>query len=161
MKRLTRTGYIVAGTTAGAVLLGGGVAYAYWTSSSSSTGAAAVGTTSDLTVTQPAGSEITGLYPDGPSQPVTVRVANPNSAAITLHDVLVTVTGTEKPAGTPNLGCTASDFSVTDVIAYTGESIPGLGSTASIVPKRIQLVDTGLDQNACKGATVLLSFSTN
>lgn len=160
--RLTRRTTIIASVTAAAVVIGGGVAFAFWTSSGSGSATAEVATTAgSLTVTQDAANPITGLYPGGTPQNVAVIVDNPTGSDIQLNDVTVAVTGTEKPAGTPNPSCGAGNFAITDNGAYSGEIISAAGSTGSIVPKKIQLVESGTDQNACKGAVVVLTLTAS
>lgn len=159
MKRITKRSSIIAVTAAATLIVGGGVAFAYWTSSGSGTAEAAVASSAgSLTVAQ--SGTITGLYPGGTPQDVAVVVANPTDAAISFSDVVVTVTGTEKPAGTPNPGCTADDFEVTDT-AYAGEVVSAGGDTGAVVPKKIAMVETNRNQDACKGAVVKLSLAAS
>lgn len=161
MRRSRRT-IIIASATAAAVVIGGGVAFAFWTSSGSGSATAEVATTAgDLTVTQPVAAPISGLYPGGTPQNVTVVVDNPTGSDIRLNDVTVAVTGTEKPAGTANPGCAAANFAISDNLAYSGEVIAAGGSTGNIVPKKIQLVESGSDQDACKGAVVVLTLTAS
>ena len=150
MKRLTKTGSIIAGATAAALLLGGGIAVAYWTSSGTGTGSAAAGTAASVTVTQ--SGTVTGLYPDGPAQTITVVVANPNDAAVNLAGVTAAVSGTDQA------GCTAADFEISGP-AYAGGTVSGNGSVTSSAATIRMINDVGRNQDACKGATVALAFT--
>lgn len=159
MKRITKRSSIIAVTAAATLVVGGGVAFAYWTSSGSGTAEAAVAnSTGNLTVAQD--GTISGLYPGGDPVDVNVIVSNPTNAAIGFSDVTITVTGTEKPAGTPNPGCTPADFKITDT-PYAGEVVAAGGATAVIAPKQIQMLETGANQDPCKGAVVKLSLSAS
>lgn len=155
MKRITKRSSIIAVTAAFTLVVGGGVAFAYWSTSGSGTAEAAVAATAGtLTVTQD--GSIGGLYPGGPAQDVNVIVTNATDADLSFSDVTVAVTSTS--AGT---GCTAADFDFVDT-AYAGEIVPANSSTAVITPKRIQMLNrTSVNQDACKNATITLSLTAS
>src|SRR4051812_26049757 len=87
---------IVAGTVA-AVLIGGGVAAAYWTTGGSGTGTAAAGTSANVTVAQT--STISNLYPGGPSSPVAFTITNSNPGPVYVGAVTVAIASVVKAAG--------------------------------------------------------------
>lgn len=146
MKRMTTRTSIIAAAAAASLLVGGGVAFAFWTSSGTGSGSAVAGDTSAVTLT--AVAPPTGLYPGGPAQTVQVKVANPDANDVKLANVAVTVTGA--PAG-----CLVDDFDVTTV--DTGIVVPGNGSV-TVDAATIALVNTALNQDKCKGATLDLGF---
>ena len=78
-------------TTVAAVLVGSGVAVAYWTTTGSGTGTAATGTTSTVTVNQ-TGAAITGLYPGGPAVQVPFNIVNGNVSGQYITTVALSVT---------------------------------------------------------------------
>jgi hypothetical protein len=144
---------IIAATTA-AVLIGGGVAVAYWTISGSGTGSATTGTTTSLTVSGT--NTPSGLYPGGPSQAVDFQIVNPNAGSVYVNQVTVSVTGTNK------VGCDASDFSITQPTAIAAEVNAGTTSYAGgTTGAGIAMINKGVTQDACKNATVNLAFSSN
>jgi hypothetical protein len=152
MNRMSRNGYIALGAAGAALLLGGGVAFAFWTSSGTGTGTAAAGTTGSVTVAQ--NGSITGLYPGGPGQTIAVDITNPNAGAVTLAGVTATVVDTS------NVGCTAADFTISGPV-YAGGSIAG-GATVTASAATIQMVnEAARNQDACKGVTVNLAFAAN
>ncbi len=151
MKRMTRTGYVIAGTTAAALVLGGGIAVAYWTSSGTGTGTAAAGTTSAVTIAQT--GSITGLYPGGDPATISIDITNPDASAVTIANVAATVSGTNKT------GCTAADFTISGN-AWDGGTIAG-GATQSASDATIAMVNATTSQDACKGATVNLAFAAS
>jgi hypothetical protein len=156
MKRLTRTGYVIAGATATAVLVGGGAAFAYWTSSGTGTGSAAAGTTTNVTIAQ-VGTAITGLYPNGPVEDIDIEIANPDASDVEIGAITTAVSSiTGAGAG----GCTAADFAV--VSLYAGGTIPGGQTVAAPVAATIQMINRPLvNQDGCKGVTVNLSFTAS
>jgi hypothetical protein len=147
MKRMTTRTAIIGGAAAAALLLGGGVAFAFWTSNGSGTGTAEAGVTTALTITPVAAP--TDLYPDGPAQLVTVNVANDSDSDVKLASVDVDVTSA------PPL-CLLADFTVTTV--DTDIIIPG-GGNVDVDAANIALENTAVNQDACKGATLGLTFT--
>jgi len=148
---------LIASTTA-AVLIGSGVAFAYWTTTGSGTGTAATGTTSLVTVNQ-TGAAITGLYPGGSAVNVPFNIVNSNVSGQYIATVALSVTNTTI-AGVPQAGCTAADFTVTNgtigAVVPNGTTNYATGNGATILMK-----DTGVNQNACKGVTVNLAFAAS
>lgn len=155
--RLTRTRrIIIAGATAGAVLLTGGVAFAFWSSTGTTAGAAEVAAdATELTVTQ-IGTP-SGLFPGGPAANIVAKVDNPSATDILLDDVTVTVTGVVDSGGAAVAGCLTADFVIEDTV-YAGELILAGDTTGNQTVSTIRLVNTAANQDPCKGASVVLSL---
>jgi hypothetical protein len=151
---------IIAGATAGAVLLTGGVAYAFWSSSGTTAGAADVAANAaTLTVTQ-VGSP-TGLFPGGSPVGIVAKVDNTGGTDIQLTDVTVTVTDVVNGLGASiGAGCPTTDFAIADT-AYAGELIVAGGTSGNETVATIRLRETGTNQDACKGARVVLNLAAN
>ncbi|TQK71392.1 hypothetical protein [Nocardioides sp. SLBN-35] len=150
MLRISRKKAVVLGGVT-AVVLTGGVAFAYWTSTGEGTGTASTGTSTDWVVTVDDVS-LADLTPDGPTDTVTFHVTNDNSGVQQLQNTVASVTGTSDP------DCTAADFDVSaTTIAYgdiaAGDTVDGTFT--------IQMVDTGVNQDACKGVTVDLKVAAS
>jgi hypothetical protein len=144
--------------TAGAVLLiAAGGAYAYWTTTGSGTGSAANGTTVPITINQT--SVITGLYPGGPAVALSGNFNNTNPGAVrvaTVTAALVSVTGS---SGTP--ACTIADYQLnTPVVTINADIASGNGVGAWTGPT-VQLKNLATNQDACKNASVNLSYTSN
>ena len=145
-------------TTTAAVLIGSGVAVAYWTTTGSGTGTAATGTTSTVTVNQ-TGAAITGLYPGGPAVQVPFNIVNGNVSGQYIATVALSVTNTTI-AAVVQPGCTAADFTVTN--GTIGAVVPtGTTNYPTGVGATIKMLDTGVNQNACRGVTVNLAFAAS
>ena len=157
MKRITKRSSIIAVTAAATLVVGGGVAFAYWTTSGSGTASAAVaGDAGTLTVTPDPASPITGLYPGGPAKDVNVIVTNATDADLSFSDVTVAVDSTSAGAG-----CTADDFAFDDTL-YAGEVVEANTDTGVITPKRIRMVNRlTVNPDACKNATINLTLSAS
>ena len=158
MRNLSKTKWIALGIAG--VFLFGGAAYAYFTNSGSGTGSGQVGTSSALTInatiTPPSG----GLVPGGPPAPVTFSVNNAgtgNQLVGTIHLVSVeafTNVGHTTAATT----CAVSNFSLADVVA--NQNVP-TGATSITAPGSLVFADSGINQDGCKNAYLLLTFSSN
>ena len=150
----TKRGTLLVASLATALLVGGGVAFAYWTTTGSGTGSAAAGTSSAVVVTQT--NPVTGLYPGGLPQDINLNIANSNSAAQRLETVAISVSSTS------DAGCTAADFTVTD--ATIGAEVPSGATNAyagSTSGASIKMKDTAGNQDACKNATITLAFNAS
>lgn len=148
---------LVLGLAAGLTLAGSGVAFAYWTSTGSGTGGATTGTSTAFVITAdpPAGGP---LSPDGPTQTVAYTVTNPNGAGVqTLTGTTVAIAGAGGASWTTVPGCSAADYTatITTAPAYAVMQ-PGDTATGEVT---VQMIDTGVDQDACQGAAVPLYFT--
>ena len=150
----TKRGTLLVASLATALLVGGGVAFAYWTTTGSGTGSAAAGTSSAVVVTQT--NTVTGLYPGGSAQNIDLNIANSNAAAQRLETVAVSVSSTSNP------GCTAADFTVTD--ATIAAEVPS-GSTnayaGATTGASIKMKNTAGNQDLCKNVTINLAFNAS
>jgi hypothetical protein len=148
MSRFSKKQLIVAGLAAGIVATGAGLAYAYWTSTGTGNGSATTGSASQYTVTVE-NVNLANLSPGGPTDIVHFTVHN-NSTG---HQAYTTATPTV--TGTNNAGCTAADFAISNVVSggtnLAPNGQPGDTATGSFA---LQMIDTGLNQNACQGVTV-------
>ena len=150
----TKRGTLLVASLATALLVGGGVAFAYWTTTGSGTSTATAGDSSPVVVTQT--NVVTGLYPGGPAQDINLNIANSNSAAQRLETVAVSVSSTS------DAGCTAADFTVTD--ATIAAEVPS-GSTnaylGSATGATIKMKNAATSQDACKNVTINLAFNAS
>jgi len=150
----TKRGTLLVASLATALLVGGGVAFAYWTTTGSGTGTAAAGDSSPVVVTQT--NTVTGLYPGGSAQNINLNIANSNAAAQRLETVGVSVSSTS------NAGCTAADFTVTD--ATIGAEVPSGATNAylgSATGATIKMKNASTSQDACKNVTINLAFNAS
>jgi hypothetical protein len=133
-------------------------AYAYWTQQGSGTGSAATGTIVGITIVQT--SAPTGLYPGGPTAPLSGTFTNTNSGPVYVNDVTTTgissVTGPNIDASHP---CTADDFTLGGTASIDAEVLADDTSTWSGLT--IQMVNSGTNQDGCKGATVNITYTSN
>jgi hypothetical protein len=137
----------IALAVAAVTLVGAAGAYALWSANGSGSGSATAGTTTDNLVISSA--PVSGAAP-GSSTPVTVTITNPNTYSVGVSTVSAVVT-TSVPA------CAVADFTFPDTVLNT--TIAGLGSTSFV--QNLDFADTAITQDACKGATVTLTFTSD
>jgi hypothetical protein len=106
-----------------------------------------------------AGDVTLKLFP-GRSQPVNLSIANPNPTAITIAANAITVT-----VVTAQAGCANSSFAVTHgpavsvtVPGNSTRSLSALGIATANWPV-ITMIDTHINQNACQGAPLTITYT--
>ncbi len=142
-----------------ALALGAGVAVvaviaavAFWTGEGSGSGSAEVGAAGTVTLT---GTVAVGIAP-GTAEPVAFTAANPSESPVQVTTVhLVSIT-----ADSEHVACATADFTMEDVIE--NHEVPG-EATAELLPTEGSLVfvNTAVNQDACKGATLTLTLSSS
>lgn len=163
MKRSLKAGVAVTATLA---LVGGGVAYAYYTET-------AIGTAT-AKVNQPSGSlsvavSVTGpeLTPGGPGQTVKWTATNSSSQAITLSYASIEVRQADGQPWYPSSAagsCSASDFEFVSSGTSSGTSYSWSLSSVVLQPAAtyesseitFQMINQPYTQNGCKGVEVPL-----
>jgi hypothetical protein len=105
------------------------------------------------------GSPSGSFYPGGTPLRIDAVITNPFGSTLTVTSLAVTVAGTSAP------GCAASNFTVVqnlvgavDIPANASESLSAAGVPPSSWPA-VQMVETHTNQDACRGATVKLTYA--
>ena len=140
-----------------AFLLAAAGAYAYWTQSGSGTGGAANGTTTAITVKQT--SVVVGLYPGGPAVTLSGNFDNPNAGPVRVGTVTASLVDVTGSAGTP--ACTIADYTLANATATVNADVPSGMAQGAWTGPTIQLKNLATNQDACKNATVNLSYTSN
>ncbi len=139
------------------VLAAAGIAVAYFTSLGSGTGTAAVGSSSNVTLH---GTVASALYP-GTSSTVTFTVDNPSAGAElvnTIHLESITPDAGHSGCSTVITGANP-DFTMPDVVA--NQSFPNGNGQAVTATGTLTMHETGVNQNACQGATLTLNLTSD
>ena len=127
----------------------GAAAYAYWTTNGAGTGSAANATSNGSVVLH--GTFSDGLTP-GASEAVVFTGDNAGSSNLyvgTIHSVV----------STSNAACLPADFTVADFASNT--IVPAATNGVALGSGSINFANTALDQDACKGATITLTLTSN
>jgi hypothetical protein len=110
-----------------------------------------------------AGDAPGNLQPGAGATRLNLSLTNPNNSDLSVQSLSVTVQSVTKASGAPARTCSASDFA-TSSLSGTPITLPSGTSTLSDlgVPSSqwptIRMVDTGHNQDACKGANLTLAY---
>jgi hypothetical protein len=132
-------------------------AYAYFTTTGSGTATATVGSSSAVTLK---GTVTGNLYP-GSSSPVSLTVDNPSSG----KQRVGTISLEKITADAGHSGCSVvisggnPDFTMADVVV--NKTFPGGNGQAVTPGGTLAMNDTGVNQDACQGATLTLTLKNN
>jgi hypothetical protein len=147
-KVLTKKRALVLGVVA--ALAVAGIAIAYWTTTGSGSGTGKVASSSG---TISLSGSITEELTPGSTSPVTFTASNSGSSDLNVGTVSAVVS-------TDKVGCEVSDFTIAPTtenqVIKAGASNVALATNGSIT-----MADTAENQDACKGATVTLTLSSN
>ena len=141
-----------------ALVVAGGAAFAWWTAGGAGTGSASTGDVDALTVVQT--STITGLAPGLPAQTLSGTFENPNDGPVYVSSVTVTIDSVEKAVGAPAGTCTTGDYVITGSPLTIGAEVLADDSSTWSGPQ-IAFVNSGSNQDGCKGATVHLAYTVS
>ena len=158
MRKIEKKKTKLAVGTATVVLVGGGVAFAYWTAGGSGSGSASTGTTVALTAVQT--STVTGMRPGDSAQTLSGNFTNPNSGPAYVSTVTASIAGVAKAAGAPAGTCDASDYTLANATMTVNAEVPAGNAQGAWSGATIQFNNkAATNQDACKGATVTLSYT--
>ena len=128
-------------------------AFAYWTTTGSGNGSASVAAANGTVVLH--GSAPMNLYPGGSSS---VTFTADNAGASNLFVGAVQLAGVSADGG--HASCDTADFTMADVTSNTmvpaGQSGYALSGTGTL-----QYANTGVNQDACKGASLTLNLTSS
>ena len=157
LKFAKRRGLVLAGVAL--TLAVAGIAYAFWTGGGSGTGSGAAATgVSGLTANQT--TTLSAMYPGDSAQTITGNFDNPNSGPVYVNSVSVSIASVTKAGGAPAGTCDATDFTLANTTMNVGAEVSsgsGVGSFTGATIKFNNKPTT--NQDACKGATVSLSYT--
>ncbi|GAA2491577.1 hypothetical protein [Winogradskya humida] len=151
-----RAALVLVPTVAGVFVAG--TAFAYWSTSGSGTGTSSTGTSTAVTVTQltpyPA-----AMVPGGADQAINFTVTNTLTTNQYVAGVLIGI-GPITVGGSPAVGCTASDFAITQPNAINAD-LTGGPHDYNPSGAKIHMVNALTNQDGCKNATVNLTFTAS
>ncbi len=156
MFKLTRKRALI--LSAAGLLIVVGVAIAYWTAGGSGTGTAGVaGSQSGLTANQT--TTLTAMYPGDSAQTIGGDFDNPNPGPIFVSTVTASISSVTKASGAPAGTCDATDFTLANAVMTVNAQVASGTAKGSWTGATIQFNNKATNQDACKGATVNLSYA--
>lgn len=150
MLRMTKKKAVVIGGVT-AVVVTGGVAFAYWTSDGTGSGTVTTGDSVAWEVTIDS-TDLAGLTPGGPGETVEFHVKNNNTGVQALQNTVAAVVDTS------NSGCTDADFDVSATTITYGDIAAGDTVDGTF---EITMVNRAANQDACKNVTVNLEVNAS
>ena len=147
------------GAVATAIVIGGaGAAFAFWTAGGSGTGTATTGTVSPITAKQT--TVLAAMYPGDSAQTISGNFDNGNSGPVRVSTVTASIASVVKATGAPAGTCDATDYTLASPVMTVNAEVPagtGVGAWSGATIHFNDKTDT--NQDACKGATVNLSYA--
>jgi len=154
MFKINRKLAVVTAATA-AVLLGGGIAAAYWTASGTGTGSAQTSNTT-LSITGTATLAPAGMFPGSGPHAYSVTLSNPNA-----YDVIIETLALAAVPVTVSDDAVPSHFVATVDAGQTGAAAVIAANSTKVVTGTIQLTNVAGNQDVDKGDTVTIHLSVN
>ena len=164
MRTFSKKKLVVTAAVATVLVGTGTAAFAYWTSQSTGEGTA----TTAAQATTLGVEQITspkGMYPGDAEQQLVIKVTNPgpNKVQVDGVSVLPTVTLADKADGT----CDASDYQINGkqlpaegIVSLNWDAIELAAKADQDSKNTVQFFDkTDANQDGCKGATLVLSYT--
>ncbi|MGH2869326.1 MAG: hypothetical protein ACRDNK_17410 [Solirubrobacteraceae bacterium] len=143
-----------------------GVAFAYFSASGAGSGNAQVGTSTALTINPTITPGAGGIVPGGNPASISLTVNNGGSGKQNVGTVTMTgVQAYSDAAHTTNITgsgagkCDTTQFSMTPVAE--NQQVPTGGPTALANNGSLVFADSGSNQDGCKGAYLVASFTSN
>lgn len=157
MKKFTLKKKMIAGAAVVALGIGAGsAAFAYWTTSGSGSGQATTASANGSVALTAVFTD--GITPGG-SKSVSVQASNAGTS-----NLFVTTVSEDSPAITIDaahvtLGCQVGDFTLTGFHS-TGGEVDASGSGVVVATDTLNMANTGVSQDGCKGAIVTLHYTS-
>lgn len=151
----------IAALVAALLILGGGAgAFAYWSTLGSGTGSATTGSnTQSVTVNQT--STVSNLRPGGAAQVLSGTFTNPSEGPLYVRTVTVAIASVTLAQGVTGT-CNASDYTLANATMTVNAEVPAGTSQGSWTGATIAFNNKpGANQDACQGATVSFSYTSN
>ena len=141
-----------------AVLAVAGAAVAYWSGAGSGSGTGGTASsTSGLVANQT--TVLAPMYPGDSAQTLSGNFDNPNEGPIYVSTVTASIASVTKAAGAPAGTCDASDFTLANATMAVNAQVPAGTGQGAWSGATIKFNNKGTNQDACKGATVNLSYA--
>jgi hypothetical protein len=142
------------------LVVGSGVAYAYWTAGGTGSGnAAAANSVSNVTVNQT--TVLTAMFPGDIAQTISGNFTNTNAAPTYVTTVTASISSVTKAGGAVTGTCDSTDFTLGSPAVTVAALVP-VGSpelTLTWTGPTLHFNNKATNQDQCKGATVALTYT--
>lgn len=147
----------VALVTAALLAVSGGVAVAYWTVGGSGTGTAATGTTSNILPVQT--TVVTDMHPGDTAQLLAGNFTNGDDGPVYVGTVTASIESVDMATNAAAGTCDASDYTLANAAMAVNAEVPVGFRQGAWTGATIKFNDKATNQDACKGATVNLTYT--
>ena len=155
INRNKKTTAVIAGGVLAVATAGG--AYAYWTTQGEGSGSATTSAgAANLAVQQT--STITNMFPGDAPQALTGTVRNNAANAAYVTKVTASIANVVLPLGAT--GCDASDYTLANAEMPVAKDVAA-GDTVAFAGASIKFNNKDTNQDGCKGARVLLTYTVS
>ena len=142
------------------LLAGGGAAFAYWTAAGAGTGTGTTGDNVSVTIVQT--STVENLRPGGPAQTLSGNFTNPNDSPTYVASVTASIASVTKAVDAPAGTCDATDYTLAGETMAVNAEVPAGTAQGAWTGATIEFNNKpAVNQDACKGATVNFSYTSN
>ncbi|HYN65825.1 MAG TPA: hypothetical protein VES93_02980 [Ornithinibacter sp.] len=163
MRKFSKKQIVVTGAVA-AVLVGTGTAaFAYWTSQGTGSGSATTAAEATTLVVEQT-TEVTDMFPGDKAQDLVVKVTNPGPNMVQVAGV--SVVPTVKMAEGAKGICDPSDYQVNGkqlpaegIVSLNWKAVELDAEANQDSTNTVQFFNKGENQDACKGATLVFSYT--
>ena len=160
-RRLGTRKSVVAAASALLLLVLAAGAAAYWTSNGSGTGSATTAASAQALVVNQT-STLSGLAPGIAAKAIAGNFDNPNDAPTYVNAVTVSIASVTKDPAAPAGTCDSTDYTLANATMAVNSAVPAGTGKGSFSGASIQFnTKAGVNQDACKGATVKLAYAVD
>ena len=144
--------------TSGVVLVvGTGVAYAYWSAGGAGDGTGATGTSTALTVNQ--STVLTAMFPGDTAQTLSGTFTNASSGTVHVTSVTASLLSvTDTPGGAVSVGCSVADYTLASATMSAVQEV-AVGTGGTWTGATVHFNNTTANQDACKGVTLNIHYA--
>jgi hypothetical protein len=157
MRKFTKKTLAV--STAAALLLGGGAAYAYWTAGGSGTGTAATGTSTPIVAVQTTAP--VNMRPGDTAQALSGNFTNADAnGPVYVTSVTASITSVTGGGSVGPYVCSADDYTLATPVMTVNAQVPTGTAQGAWTGATIKFNNSStVNQDNCKGATVNLTYT--
>jgi hypothetical protein len=144
---------IVIGTAGVMLIVGTGVAYAYWSAGGTGTGTAPTGASTALVVNQT--SVLGPMFPGDTAQTLSGTFDNVGSGTVHVTSVTASIASVAGGDG----ACSAADYTLANATMSAVQEVPVGTSQGAWTGATLHFNNTTANQDGCKNAVVTLSYA--
>jgi hypothetical protein len=145
-------------TTGAVVVVGTGVAYAYWSAGGAGDGTGATDTSTALVVNQT--TVLAPMFPGDVAQTLTGTFNNTSSGTVHVTSVTASLASvTVTPGGAAAVGCSVADYTLANATMSAIQEVAVGSAVGTWTGATVHFNNTTANQDACKGMTLNIHYA--